>query len=92
MLQKGPVVMAFKFFYIHHEFRAGQSQLWWETAQAAMALGGGWGEAVANNLDAGFYSHLSCPIGAEGPAYCIWDVREGITAVEFKSSLTAPMV
>ena len=39
MLQKGLIDMASKFFHDHHEFRADQSQLWWEIAQAAMAPG-----------------------------------------------------
>ena len=32
--------MASKFFHVHHEFRAGKAQQWWETAQATMAPGG----------------------------------------------------
>ena len=90
MLQKGLIDMASKFFHVHHEFRADQSQLWWEIAQAAIALGGGWGEAVANILDAGFYNHSFCHFGPEGPAYCIWEVREGITAVEFQEFIDGP--
>ena len=77
---KGNFSMASKFFHVHHEFRAGKAQQWWETAQAAMAPGGGRDEAVAKNLVAGFYNHSFCPIGPEGPAFCIWEVREGITA------------
>ena len=46
--------MASNFFHVHHEFRAGKAQQWWETAQAAMSPGGGWGEALAKNLEAGF--------------------------------------
>ena len=49
----------------HHEFRA-ETQQWWKTAQAAMAPGGGWDEAVAKNLEAGFYNHSFCPVGPEG--------------------------
>ena len=82
--------MASKFFHVHHEFRAGKSQQWWETAQAAMAPGGGWDEAVAKNLEAGFYNHSFCPIGPEGPAFCIWEVREGITAEEFQEFIDGP--
>ena len=44
--------MASKFFHVHHEYRAGKAQQWWETAQAAMAPGGGWDEAVAKTLKA----------------------------------------
>ena len=60
--------MASKFFHVHHEFRAGKSQQWWETAHTAMAPGGGWDDAVAKNLEAGFYNHSFCPIGSEGDA------------------------
>ena len=83
--------MASKFFHVHHEFRAGKAQQWWETAQAAMAPGGGgWDEAVAKNLETGFYNHAFCPVGPEGPAFCIWEVREGITAEEFQEFIDGP--
>ena len=82
--------MASKFFHVHHEFRAGKAQKWWETAKAAMAPGGGWDDAVAKNLEAGFYNHAFCPIGPEGPAYCIWEVREGITAEDFQEFIDGP--
>ena len=82
--------MASKFFHVHHEFRAGKAQQWWETAQVAMAPGGGWDEAVAKNLEAGFYNHSFSPIGPEGPAFCIWEVREGITAEEFQEFIDGP--
>ena len=49
-----------------------------------MAPGSGWDEAVANNLEAGFHNHAFCPIGPEGPADCIWEVREGISAETFQ--------
>ena len=57
--------MASKFFHVQHEFRIGKSETWWETAQLAMAHGGGWDEAVAKNLEAGFFNHSFCPIGPE---------------------------
>ena len=84
------LTMASTLFHVHHEFRAGKAQHWWKTAQAAMAAGGGWDEAVANNLKAGFYNHACCPIGAEGPAYCIWEVREGISADAFREFIDGP--
>jgi len=34
------LAMASKFFHVHHEFRAGKAQQWWETAQTAMAPSG----------------------------------------------------
>ena len=52
--------------------------------------GGGWDEAVAQNLEAGFYNHAFCPVGPEGPAFCIWEVREGITAEQFQEFIDGP--
>ena len=55
-----------------------------------MAPGGGWDEAVANNLKDGFYNHCYCPVGPEGTAYFIWEVREGISAHQFQDSIDGP--
>ena len=82
--------MASKFFHVHHEFRAGKAQQWWDAAQKAMAPGGDWDDAVANNLKAGFYNHCFCPIGPEGPAFCIWEVRVGTTAQQFQDFIDGP--
>ena len=82
--------MASNFFHVYHEFRAGTAKQWWETVQAAMAPGGRWDELVAKNLESGFYNHSFCPVGPEGPAFCIWEVREGITAEEFQDFIDGP--
>jgi len=55
-----------------------------------MAPGGGWDAAVAVNLEAGFYNHSFCPVGPEGPAFCIWEVRDGISAEEFQEFIDGP--
>ena len=34
--------MASTFYIVHHEFKAGKAEKWWETAYAAMSPGGGW--------------------------------------------------
>ena len=82
--------MTSKFFHVHHEIRAGKAQQWWETAQAAMAPGASWDEAVAKNLEAGFYNHAFCPVGPEGPAFCIWEVREVTTVEAFQEFIDGP--
>ena len=48
-----------------------------------MSPGGGWDNAVATNLEVGFFNHFFCPTSAEGPIFCIWEVREGITSEQF---------
>ncbi|MEJ6658203.1 MAG: hypothetical protein QNL17_05270 [Synechococcus sp. ChSW.bin.154] len=83
--------MASTFFHVQHEFRHGKSQHWWTAAQAAMAPGGGWDDAVEKNLEAGFFNHSFCPISSEGPVFCIWEVREGITYEQFQDFIDGPM-
>lgn len=68
--------MASRFFHVQHEFRAGTSKKWFETVQKALAPGGGWDDAVTRNL--------------EGPAFCIWEVRDGISDVEFQAFIDSP--
>ena len=46
--------MASNFYIVHHEFRGGTSMNWWEYAYSAMALDGGWDEAVAAYKEKGF--------------------------------------
>ncbi len=82
--------MASRFFHVQHEFRAGKSQQWWDAAQKAMAPGGGWDEAVSKNLQAGFFNHSFNPIAPEGPAFCIWEVQEGITDEQFQDFIDGP--
>ena len=37
------IFMASTFYIVHHEFKAGKAEKWWETAYAAMSPGGGRG-------------------------------------------------
>ena len=83
--------MASKFFHVHHEFRAGKAQQWWDTAQAAMAPGGGWDDAVARTLEAGFYNRTFCPDIAE-IAFLHLEVHEELQQSNFRTSSMAQMV
>ena len=56
-----------------------------------MAPGGGWDDAVEKHLEAGFFNHSFCPISSEGPVFCIWEVREGITSGQFQDFIDGPM-
>ena len=49
--------MSSTFYIVHHEFKAGKAEKWWETAYAAMSPGGGWDDAVKANKEKGFYNH-----------------------------------
>ena len=41
------IFMASTFYIVHHQFKAGKAEKWWETSYAAMTPGGGWVDAVA---------------------------------------------
>ena len=57
---------------------------------AAMAPGGGWDEAVAKNLEAGFYNHCFC--NRPGRAgYCFGKCAKASVLSSFRSSSMAPM-
>ena len=82
--------MASTFYIVHHEFKAGASSKWWETAYAAMAPGGGWEEAVVVNKEEGGFNHSVNAVTSDGHIYCIWETKEGITAEEFQEFIDGP--
>ena len=49
--------MASTFYIVHHEFKAGKAEKWWETAYAAMSPGGGWDDAVVANKEKEFFNN-----------------------------------
>ncbi len=77
--------MASNFYIVHHEFRAGTSSKWLETAYAALGSGGGWDESVKANKEKGFFNHSANAVSANGPIYCIWEIKEGISMEEFQT-------
>ena len=82
--------MASSFYIVHHEFRAGTSSKWCETAYTAIAPGGGWDEAVAANKEKGFFNHSAKAVTTKGPLYCIWETKEGISIEEFQEFIDGP--
>ena len=82
--------MSSTFYIVHHEFKAGKAEKWWETAYAAMSPGGGWDDAVAANKEKGFFNHSANTVTKTGPVYCFWEVKEGISAEEFQEFIDGP--
>ena len=82
--------MSSTFYIVHHEFKVGKAEKWWEKAYAAMAPGGGWDDAVAENKEKGFYNHSANAVSKTGPVYCFWEVKEGISAEEFQEFIDGP--
>ena len=84
------IFMASTFYIVHHEFKAGKAEKWWETAYAAMSPGGGWDDAVAANKEKGFFNHSANAVTKTGPVYCFWEVKEGISAEDFQEFIDGP--
>ena len=55
-----------------------------------MAPGGGCDVFVIANKEKSFYNHSANAIIKVGPIYCIWEVKEGITAEEFHKLIDGP--
>ena len=55
-----------------------------------MAPGGGWDDAVTANKEKGFYNHSVNAVTKNGPVYCFWEVKEGISAEEFQKFIDGP--
>tara|TARA_Y100001968_G_C19074178_1_gene579888 strand:+ start:417 stop:683 length:267 start_codon:yes stop_codon:yes gene_type:complete len=51
---------------------------------------GGWDNAVAENKEKGFFNHSANAVSADGSIYCIWEVKEGITAQGFQKFVDGP--
>ena len=62
------------FYIVHHEFKAGKSEKWWETAYAAMLPGGGWDDAVAANQEKGFFNHSANAVTKTSPVSGAWNL------------------
>ena len=54
-----------------------------------MTSGGGW-RRLSKKPRSGIDNNAFCPVGPEGPAFCLWEVREGITAEEFQEFIDGP--
>ena len=69
--------MSSTFYIVHHEFKVGKSEKWWETAYAAMSPGGGWDDAVAANKEKGFYNHSANAVIKTGPSLLLLGSKRG---------------
>ena len=74
--------MASQFYLVHHHFKPGMAASWWgEKGKLDEAAN----EKMAENwLVKGFYNHSFMPVTQEGPMYCVWEVKDGISESDFQ--------
>ena len=47
-------------------------------------------ENVKSTMEKGFFNHSFMPMAAEGPIYCVWEAKEGISDSEFQDFIDGP--
>jgi len=74
------------FYHVTHTFKPGQAESWWKFL-GEDGLDEGF-TAVCSNL--GFYNHAFMPVSSDGPIYCTWEAKCGITDKIFTDFIEGP--
>ena len=80
--------MASQFYLVHHHIKPNMSKAWW-------GIIGGQTEEDSKEyeksvMEKGFFNHSFMPMGLDGPMYCVWEVKDGISASEFQEFIDGP--
>jgi len=79
-----PTVALSSFYLVEHTFKLEAAADWWTAHQAAAEV---WSTRQAKQEELGFHCHSFVPISADGPIYCVWEVKPNIAASEFQGFL-----
>ena len=82
--------MASSFYIVNHHLKPGMAAEWWGKLGAHMGDDAAFAENVKSTMDKGFFNHSFMPIAAEGPIYCVWEAKEGISDSEFQDFIDGP--
>jgi hypothetical protein len=83
--------MASQFFHVHHYVKPGMAAKWWEKAGEHLSDQSAVEKNVKAGLDLGFFNHSFMPVAQEGPMFCIWEAKEGISEADFQEFIDGPM-
>ncbi len=76
------------FFMVHHEFKEGQSAGFFEW------MGGlkpeDWTKMAEKNLSLNVWNHSFAPSGLEGPCFCYWEAKDGMSKEDFQAFIDGP--
>ena len=81
--------MASNFFVVHHTFRLGMAEKYWEKMNTE------WSDEVSqqfrDNLEnAGIHFHTAFFIDKDGPIFCIYEAKESVSDDEFQKFIDGP--
>ena len=82
--------MASSFYIVNHHFKPGMAGEWWGKTGALMSDEAAFAENTKSTMDKGFFNHSFMPMAAEGPIYCVWEAKEGISDSEFQDFIDGP--
>ena len=83
--------MASSFYIVDHHLKPGMAAEQWGKLGAHMGDEAAFVENGKSTMDKGFFNHTFMPMVAEGPIYCVWEAKEGISDSDFKISLMGQM-
>ena len=82
--------MASSFYIVNHHFKPGMAAEWWSKTGALMSDEAAFAENTKSTMEKGFFNHSFMPMAAEGPIYCVWEAKEGISDSEFQDFIDGP--
>ena len=83
--------MGSQFFLVHHYVKPGMAGQWWQKTGELMSDQSAMGKYVQDCMDLGFYNHSFMPVAQEGPMFCLWEAKEGISEADFQDFIDGPM-
>ena len=82
--------MASSFYIVIHHFKPVMAAEWWSKTGALMSDEAAFAENTKSTMEKGFFNHSFMPMAAEGPIYCVWEAKEGISDSEFQDFIDGP--
>ena len=82
--------MASSFYIVNHHLKPGMAAEWWGKLGAHMGDEVAFAENVKSNMNKGFFNHSFMPMSQEGPIYCVWEAKEGISDSDFQDFIDGP--
>ena len=83
--------MASQFFHVHHHLKPDMAGKWWQTFGEQMPDQASLEKYHQECLKLGFFNHAFMPVAQNGPIYCIWEAKEGISEAQFQEFIDGPM-
>ena len=82
--------MASSFYIFYHHFKPEMASQWWSKTGTLMNDEAAFAKNIGITMMKGFFNHSFMPMALEGPIYCVWEVKEGISCSEFQDFIDGP--